>query len=145
MEILSQTTVNVLSTIILGALGLVLVQIFTFLRSKTSLIQDEGARNIVNDTLNKVEKLINTNIIAVDNVSKPLIVKAIKDGKVEKSELSKLAIEVKENVLKQMGQDSIDLLNSKLGDVDDFIAKKIEEQLHVLKLDNTTPVSRTRL
>lgn len=145
MEIISQTLINVLSTILVGMVSIVMVQVFTYLRNKTSLIQDEGARNIANNTLDQVEKLINSNITAVDSTIKPEIINAISDGKVEKSELNKLSIIVKENVLNQLGSDSLDILNNTLGDLDQYMATKIEQQLAILKQDETSPVTKTVL
>lgn len=145
MDILSDTLVQVLSTVIVGGLTLLTVQAFAYLKSKTSLIQDEQIKNITNDTLDKVEKLINTNITAIDSVTKPTIVESIKDGRVDKSELNTLAKIVKEQVLDQMGSDSLDILNNTLGNVDNYIANKIEEQLALLKADVNSPVTKTEI
>ena len=41
MNVLNETLVNLLATIISGLIGIALLQLFTYLRSKTSLIQDE--------------------------------------------------------------------------------------------------------
>lgn len=145
MDILNQTVVQVLSTIILGFLGIVLIQAFTYLRSKTSLIKDENAKNIVDDTLDKLEKLINTNIVSIDATAKPIIIEGIKDGKLTKDELNTLAITVKKNVLDQMSDDSLALLNDTLKNVDSYIANKIEAQLSILKADPNSPVTKTEI
>lgn len=145
MDILSDTLVQVLSTVIVGGLTLLTVQAFAYLKSKTSLIKDEQIKNITNDTLDKVEKLINTNITAIDNVAKPILVQNIKDGKIDKSELNTLAETVKTQVLDQIGSDSLDILNNTLGNVDNYIANKIEEQLALLKADVNSPVTKTEI
>lgn len=145
MDILNQTVVQVLSTIILGFLGIVLIQAFAYLRSKTSLIKDENAKNIVDDTLDNLEKLINTNIVSIDATAKPIIIEGIKDGKLTKDELNTLAITVKKNVLDQMSDDSLALLNDTLKNVDSYIANKIEAQLSILKSDPNSPVTKTEI
>ena len=143
MNVLNETLVNVLATIISGLIGIALLQLFTYLRSKTSLIQDEQAKQIVDTTLDKVEKLINANIIKTENVSKPIMVQALQDGKIEKAELVKLRDEVRENVLSQLSQDSLDVLNDSLVDVEKYIDTKIESQLAILKEQEGIPVNHT--
>ena len=143
MNVLNETLVNLLATIISGLIGIALLQLFTYLRSKTSLIQDEQAKQIVDTTIDKVEKLINANIIKTENVSKPIMVQALQDGKIEKAELVKLRDEVRENVLSQLSQDSIDVLNDSLVDVEKYIDTKIESQLAILKEQEGIPVNHT--
>ena len=143
MNVLNETLVNVLATIISGLIGIALLQLFTYLRNKTSLIQDEQAKQIVDTTIDKVEKLINANIIKTENVSKPIMVQALQDGKIEKVELVKLRDEVRENVLSQLSQDSLDVLNDSLVDVEKYIDTKIESQLAILKEQEGIPVNHT--
>ena len=143
MNVLNETLVNVLATIISGLIGIALLQLFTYLRSKTSLIQDEQAKQIVDTTIDKVEKLINANIIKTENVSKPIMIQALQDGKIEKVELVKLRDEVRENVLSQLSQDSLDVLNDSLVDVEKYIDTKIESQLAILKEQEGIPVNHT--
>ena len=143
MNVLNETLVNVLATIISGLIGIALLQLFTYLRCKTSLIQDEQAKQIVDTTIDKVEKLINANIIKTENVSKPIMVQALQDGKIEKAELIKLRDEVRENVLSQLSQDSLDVLNDSLVDVEKYIDTKIESQLALLKEQEGIPVNHT--
>ena len=143
MNVLNETLVNILATIISGLIGMALLQLFTYLRNKTSLIQDEQAKQIVDTTIDKVEKLINANIIKTENVSKPIMIQALQDGKIEKAELVKLKDEVRENVLSQLSQDSLDVLNDSLVDVEKYIDTKIESQLAILKKQEGIPVNHT--
>ena len=143
MNILNETLVNTLSTILVGVISIVFLQLFGYLRSKTSLIKDQQAKQIVDNTIEKVEKLINDNIIKVEHTSKPIMVQALQDGKIEKAELVKLRDEVRENVLSQLSQDSIDVLNDSLVDVEKYIDTKIESQLAILKEQEGIPVNHT--
>ena len=143
MNVLNETLVNILATIISGLIGIALLQLFTYLRNKTSLIQDEQAKQIVDTTIDKVEKLINANIIKTENVSKPIMIQALQDGKIEKAELIKLRDEVRENVLGQLTQDSLNVLNDSLVDVEKYIDTKIESQLAILKEQEGIPVNHT--
>ena len=144
MNILNETLVNTLSTILVGVISIVFLQLFGYLRSKTSLIKDQQAKQIVDNTIEKVEKLINDNIIKVEHTSKPIMVQALQDGKIEKAELVKLRDEVRENVLSQLSQDSLDVLNESLVDVEKYIDTKIESQLAILR-NSDMPVYHTNI
>ena len=144
MNILNETLVNTLSTILVGVVSIVFLQLFSYLRSKTSLIKDQQAKQIVDNTIEKVEKLINDNIIKVEHTSKPIMVQALQDGKIEKAELVKLRDEVKNEVLNQLEEDSLDVLNESLADLNKYIEVKIESQLAILK-DSDMPVYHTNI
>lgn len=111
-----------------------------YLKTKSSLIKDEKARKIFESALANMDNLITTNIVSAENTLKPEILKAIADGKVDKSELGSLSIVVKENVLKQLGTDATKVLNNTLGDTNSYLENKTEEILANLKADkaNTT-------
>lgn len=140
MEILNETLVNVLTTVIIGGATMLVVGIFNYLKTKENLIKNEDIRKIVGNTLDSVESLIKTNITNVEQVSKPIIVQAIKDGKVDKTELSKLSTEVKEKVLTQMSDDMLDILNTNIKDTDSYLSSKIEEVLAQMKDDTSSNV-----
>ena len=73
------------------------------------------------------------------------MVQALQDGKIEKAELVKLRDEVRENVLSQLSQDSLDVLNESLVDVEKYIDTKIESQLAILKEQSSVPVYHTNI
>lgn len=140
MEILNETLVNTLTTVVIGGLTILIVGAFNYLKVKKDLIKNEDVRNIVSNTLNSIESLIKTNITNVEQVSKPIIVQAIKDGKVDKTELTKLSTEVKEKVLAQMSDDTLNILNKNIKDTDSFLSSKIEEILAQMKDDMTSNI-----
>ena len=96
-------------------------------------MNDETQKRILNDTLDRVDSLLQTNIIAMENTVKKDMLDAIADGKIEKTELKTLADNVKNNVLKQLGNDSLAVLNDSLGDVNGYLEVKIEEILAQIK------------
>ena len=144
MNILNETLVNTLSTILVGVVSIVFLQLFSYLRSKTSLIKDQQAKQIVDNTIEKVEKLINDNIIKVEHTSKPIMIQALQDGKIQKEELVKLRDEVKNEVLNQLEEESLDVLNDSLADFNKYIEVKIESPLAILK-NSDMPVYHTNI
>ena len=51
----------------------------------------------------------------------------------EKDELNKLAVNVKENVLNQLGKGSLDILNEGLNDVNGYVEARLEQVLVDIK------------
>ena len=141
MENLLENTVIQLLGIIIGGLLAVASAYMTLFVAKatqrakieTEKLNDERQRKMVNATLDKVDELLKTNIIALENTVKKDMLELIADGKIEKDELKKLAKNVKENVLNQLGEDSLAILNDTLGDVNGYLEVRIEEKLAEIK------------
>ena len=141
METLLENTVIQLLGIIIGGLlamasaymTLFVAKVTQKAKVETEKLNDERQRKIVNATLNKVDELLRTNIIALENTVKKDMLVLIEDGKIEKDELKNLAQDVKENVLNQLGEDSLAILNDTLGDVNGYLEVRIEEKLAEIK------------
>ena len=141
MEILLKATVIHLLGIIIGGClavasayaGLLIARVTQKIKLEIERLNDETQKKILNDTLDRVDNLLQTNIIAMENTVKKDMLDAIADGKIEKTELKTLADNVKNNVLKQLGNDSLAVLNASLGDVNGYLEVKIEEILAQIK------------
>ena len=140
-ELLQDTIIQLLGIVIGGILAIASAYATLFVAKATQKakveiekLNDERQRKIVNATLNKVDELLRTNIIALENTAKKDMLALIDDGKIEKDELKKLAQDVKENVLNQLGEDSIAILNETLGDVNGYLEVRIEEKLAEIKV-----------
>ena len=139
-ELLQNTVIQLLGIVIGGILAIASAYMTLFVakatqkaKAETEKLNDERQRKIINATLNKVDELLRTNIIALENTAKKDMLALIDDGKIEKDELKKLAQDVKENVLNQLGEDSLAILNDTLGDVNGYLEARIEEKLAEIK------------
>ena len=139
-ELLQNTVIQLLGIVIGGILAIASAYATLFVAKATQKakveiekLNDERQRKIVNATLNKVDELLRTNIIALENTTKKDMLALIDDGKIEKDELKKLAQDVKINVLNQLGEDSLAILNDTLGDVNGYLEARIEEKLAEIK------------
>ena len=139
-NLLKDTIIQLLGIIIGGCLaiasvygGLLVARATQKIKLEIERLNDETQKRILNDTLDRVDSLLQTNIIAMENTVKKDMLVAIEDGKVEKAELKTLANNVKNNVLKQLGNDSLEVLNNSLGDVNGYLEVKIEEILAQIK------------
>ena len=141
METLLENTVIQLLGIIIGGLLAIASAYMTLFVAKatqrakieTEKLNDERQKAIVDATLDKVDELLKTNIIALENTVKKDMLELIADGKIEKEELKKLAENVKINVINQLGEGSIAILNETLGDVNGYLEVRIEEKLAEIK------------
>ena len=139
-NLLENTVIQLLGIIIGGILAIASAYATLFVAKATQKakveiekLNDERQRKIVNATLNKVDELLRTNIIALENTTKKDMLALIEDGKIEKEELKKLAEDVKTNVINQLGEGSIAILNETLGDVNGYLEVRIEEKLAEIK------------
>lgn len=141
METLLENTVIQLLGIIIGGLLAIASAYMTLFVAKatqrakieTEKLNDERQKAIVDATLDKVDELLRTNIIALENTVKKDMLELIADGKIEKEELKKLAENVKINVINQLGEGSMAILNETLGDVNGYLEVRIEEKLAEIK------------
>ena len=139
-NLLKDTVIQLLGIIIGGCLavasaycGLLVARATQKIKLEIERLNDETQKRILNDTLDRVDDLLQTNIIAMENTVKKDMLVAIADGRIEKDELKSLADNVKNNVLKQLGNDSLEVLNNSLGDVNGYLEVKIEEILAQIK------------
>ena len=139
-NLLKDTVVQLLGVIIGGCLaiatayaGLLIARATQKIKLEIEKLNDETQKKIFNDALDRVDSLLQTNIIAMENTVKKDMLASIADGKIKKAELKTLADNVKNNVLKQLGDDSLAVLNDSLGDVNGYLEVKIEEILAQIK------------
>lgn len=99
-------------------------------------LKDEQAKIILDASLERLDQLLKTNIVAMENTLKKELTKAIEDGVIEKEELKMLALNVKENVLNQLGRESLDVLNNGLNDLGGYIEARLEQILVEVKNNN---------
>lgn len=139
-ELLKDTLTQLLSVILTGTITIASAYMTVFVAKATEKakleskkIEDERQRRMLQDALDKLDSLLKTNIIALENTIKKEMLEAIADGKIEKDELKTLAVKVKENVLIQLGNDSMDILCSSIGDVNGYLEARVEELLVQIK------------
>ena len=140
-ELLQDTIIQLLGIVIGGILAIASAYATLFVAKATQKakieiekLNDERQRKLIDATLNRVDELLRTNIIALENTAKKDMLALIDDGKIEKDELKKLSQDVKINVLNQLGEDSLAILNDTLGDVNGYLEARIEEKLAEIKV-----------
>lgn len=137
---LQGAVIQLLTILIGGGLSIVTAYVGLFVAKATqkakveiSKMEDEQMQVVLNNALKRTDELIRVNIIAAEQTLKVELVQAIADGKIDKSELKQLSVAVKDNVLNQLADGTVDVLNNGIGDLSQYIEVKIEEQLADIK------------
>ena len=143
MELLQEGLVDLLKIVIESILAIASVYATMFVanvtkKAKVELqkVKDEKAKELLNENLDRVDALLRTNIIAMENTLKKELVKDIADGKLDKEEAKLLVNNVKKNVLNQLGNESLAVLNEGLNDLNGYIGARLEEILVEVKNNN---------
>ena len=143
MELLQEGLVNLLKIVIESVLAIASVYATMFVanvtkKAKVELqkVKDEKAKELLNENLDRVDVLLRTNIIAMENTLKKELIKDIADGKLDKEEAKLLVNNVKKNVLNQLGNESLIVLNEGLNDLNGYIGARLEEILVEVKNSN---------
>ena len=139
-NVLNETIAQLLGVVLSGLIAIAGAYMTLFVAKVTqkaslevSKLKDERQQTILSNTLSKVDDLLKTNIVALEETTKKVMLQAIEDGEIEKSELKQLAEEVKTNVLNQLGEGSLAVLNQSLGDTSGYIEARLEEVLTEVK------------
>lgn len=143
MELLQEGLVDLLKIVIESVLAIASVYATMFVanvtkKAKVELqkVKDEKAKELLNENLDRVDVLLRTNIIAMENTLKKELIKDIADGKLDKEEAKLLVNNVKKNVLNQLGNESLIVLNEGLNDLNGYIGARLEEILVEVKNNN---------
>lgn len=143
MELLQEGLVDLLKIVIESVLAIASVYATMFVanvtkKAKVELqkVKDEKAKELLNENLDRVDVLLRTNIIAMENTLKKELIKDIEDGKLDKEEAKLLVNNVKKNVLNQLGNESLIVLNEGLNDLNGYIGARLEEILVEVKNNN---------
>ena len=143
MELLQEGLIDLLKIVIESVLAIASVYATMFVanvtkKAKVELqkVKDEKAKELLNQNLDRVDVLLRTNIIAMENTLKKELIKDIEDGKLDKEEAKLLVNNVKKNVLNQLGNESLAVLNEGLNDLNGYIGARLEEILVEVKNNN---------
>lgn len=143
MELLQEGLVDLLKIVIESVLAIASVYATMFVanvtkKAKVELqkVKDEKAKELLNQNLDRVDALLKTNIVAMENTLKKELIKDIADGKLDKEEAKLLVNNVKKNVLNQLGNESLIVLNEGLNDLNGYIGARLEEILVEVKNNN---------
>ncbi len=107
--------------------------VIDFAKSKTQLIDDERQRSIIDNALNRLNDLVFGGVRAMEVSVASELREAVKDGKVDRSELLKLKDVVRNEVLAGMNNDMKSAIELGVGEIDGYVNTLIENALADIK------------
>lgn len=124
---------GVLSILLQGALVYGLYKGTAFLRLKVANIKDEQLQNVITNSLNRLEDMVEKGVKATEVSVGASLREAVKDCKVDKSELYALKDVVRNEVLEGLSEDFKTNIELGVGDLNVYINQLIEIKLDEIK------------
>ena len=140
MEAVQDALVNLLVTVAVGVIGIVgayttvcLNKITANIKSKTNKIENENQKALIESAIERVNDLVRVNVIKAQETLVKEIVEKTEDGIFDKSDLRAVADVVKNDVIKQMGEQVTELVKIEIDDLEGYVSAVIEKTLAELK------------
>lgn len=131
------TLLTTVSVAVLTAVGAILVTGIGLAKdwaiAKISGIQDENARKAVESAVGRVTEIVSAVVMSIEQEEKQEILKAMEDGNVSRDELVALKDVAIQRVKTQLLPETLDLLEESFGDVTEYIADKVSQQVFAIK------------
>lgn len=132
-----QTLLTTVVVALLTALGTIAVSCVGLFKewaiTKVKGISDENARKALNDAIYRVNEIVSTVVMSIEQEEKQQILKAMEDGEVTRDELVALKDVAINRVKSQLVPDAWQLLEESFGNVTDYISDKVSQQVFSLK------------
>ena len=133
INLLMENLTEGLFLLLLGFITYGCKAVIDFAKSKTQLIDDERQRSIIDNALNRLNNLVFGGVRAMEVSVASELRKAVKDGKVDRSELLKLKDVVRNEVLAGMNNDMKSAIELGVGEIDGYVNTLIENALADIK------------
>ena len=140
MEAVQDALVNLLVTVAVGVIGIVgayttvcLNKITANIKSKTNKIENENQKALIESAIERVNDLVRVNVIKAQETLVKEIVEKTEDGIFDKSDLKAVAEVVKNDVIKQMGEQVTELVKVEINDLEGYVLAVIEKTFAELK------------
>ena len=137
----SDTLVNILLAVITlgGAYALYYLKLGAAkVKAQTAQIEDQQARQLLDDALDDVLNLVSVGVGAMEQTTAKALRQAVKDGKADREELLALGKQVLE-VKAAVAPGTQEVITKHLGNFEDYVMKCIEDA--VLKVKQADPMA----
>lgn len=138
----SDALVNILLAVITlgGAYALYYLKLGAAkMKAQTAQIEDEQARQLLDNALDDVFNLVEVGVGAMEQTTAKALRQAVKDGKADREELLALGKQVLEEVTKAIAPEAQEVITKHLGSFEDYVMKCIENA--VLQVKQADPAA----
>ena len=124
---------DALVTLLIGLIALAVAYGTRYINKLSKRLQEQSNNELVERSIARLERLVVVAVTAAEQRVASDLRQAVKDGKVERTELLAVADAVKADVLNVLGEETVWLLEETFGDVNKLIENYIESAVHNLK------------
>ncbi len=135
----SEVLVNVALGVItlLGAYAMYYIRIgVNMAKAKTSQIEDDATRKLLNNALDDVESLASISVGAMEQTTAKALRDAVKSGTASREELLALGKQVFDDVKTAITPEAQAIITKNLGSFDDYLVKCIEDAVRKVKQED---------
>lgn len=135
----SEVLVNVALGVItlLGAYAMYYIRIgVNMAKAKTSQIEDDATRKLLNNALDDVESLASISVGAMEQTTAKALRDAVKIGTASREELLALGKQVFDDVKTAITPEAQAIITKNLGSFDDYLVKCIEDAVRKVKQED---------
>lgn len=135
----SEVLVNVALGVItlLGAYAMYYIRIgVNMAKAKTSQIEDDATRKLLNNALDDVESLASISVGAMEQTTAKALRDAVKSGTASHEELLALGKQVFDDVKTAITPEAQAIITKNLGSFDDYLVKCIEDAVRKVKQED---------
>lgn len=138
----SDALVNILLAVITlgGAYALYYLKLGAAkIKAQTAQIEDEQARQLLDNALDDVFNLVEVGVGAMEQTTAKALRQAVKDGKADREELLALGKQVLSEIKAAVAPEAQEVITKHLGSFEDYVMKCIEDA--VLKVKQAEPMA----
>ena len=134
-EILVNVALGVIT--LLGAYEMYYIRIgVNMAKAKTSQIEDDATRKLLNNALDDVESLASISVGAMEQTTAKALRDAVKSGTASREELLALGKQVFDDVKTAITPEAQAIITKNLGSFDDYLIKCIEDAVRKVKQED---------
>jgi len=140
LNAIKENLVSLLEIVLVGAVPIIATYLISLIKQfveKTKLhtekLGNQNQKILVDNALDRVNFLIESNVLAMQNTLVKEIKDKVQDKNITKQELIEVGYSVKKNVLNQLSDDVKDVVKLEIKDIDSYIKVEIENVLEEIK------------
>lgn len=129
-----------ITTLVISCIGLLAAyatygihKVTAKVKAQTVQIKNEEARRLLNNALEDVEELTIVTVAAIEQQTAKQMREAVKDGKVDRTELVKLSSIALDEIAAAVKPETHKIIQEHFGSFKDYVSKLIEEKVLKLK------------
>lgn len=132
--------IQLLATVILAVLGYFTALLIKKITEAQEALKQKTEKELVKAQIDIVGEITKDVVEKIEEETAKYIREAVKDGKVDREELTQLSKQAYNEITQQIGQKGIEILNLSIANVQEYLENLIEQKVREAKL--TTEITK---